>query len=279
MSRAESLKLFVVELRDVAFSTARIGRRGLKAALVSFPLFFVLGVGLLVVGVGTMTYLKLAATRPGGPPSPIWHEVAFVVTSTATYSIALALFEAAPLAAFGLAAVGEEPRIGRTIKLGCLATPRLAAAYLFLCGLPLFAASRLFGPSFRSLDPVVKVLAVAMASGALVWLHSRLLLLWQVATTVRSIPGARPAGVWKLGRGRFPLLFIATIAPFAVIAVAHPSEAGTAALESAGSGLGTAIGATGAIVGFFVFLFIRAALAAATYACCLEAHATDTRSA
>jgi hypothetical protein len=281
MSRAESLRLFVLELRDVAVATARIGRRGLKAALVSFPLFFILAVVIAGVIIGALSWFLLDQAKPSGLASNMWFMIAFTVGSFSSYAVALALFEAGPLAAFGLAAVGEEPRIGRTIKLGLLAAARLAPAYFVLFIVPLIAISGMFGPIFRpGFDPVVGAISIASAVGALVWLHARFLTLWQVATTVRSVPGARPASTWRLGRGRFPLLFIATIAPFAIIAAARPSEAGTAALESAGSGLGTAIETFAAIAGFIVFLFVRAALAAATYARCLEAHAAaDTRSA
>src|SRR5262249_55073614 len=67
-----SLKLLVLELRDVAFSTARIGRRGLKASLVSFPLFFVLAVVIVGVIVGALRWFMLDQARPSGLTSHKW---------------------------------------------------------------------------------------------------------------------------------------------------------------------------------------------------------------
>lgn len=227
---------------------------------------------LAIVALATF-FIALAAMpwRPRGSSE----EVAIVVMSCAVHALGLAFLQAGALAAFGLAARGSAPTSSHALGRAARRVPRLWAATFLFFGAPLlaFMLAAITTSERRGDRPPVAALEIAWAV-LVVWAHVRYFLLQSVVLVVEDETGFFESfrRAHALGRGRFPLLLAATVAPCLVVAAAQPSAIGLAAM---GAGSVAVLAQLVAFAGWIAFFFLRPALAAAAYAVTLAPPSPD----
>ncbi len=128
--------------------------------------------------------------------------------------LGLACLLAGPLAAYGLAALGAQPRPGEAFRLGVQRIWRLTPlVYLFLT-LPLLllpSAVDVFRDARTYPAAFVVMLAV---TPPFLWLFARYFVLAAVCVVIETAPIVRAfRRAHELGKGRFPILLTATLFP------------------------------------------------------------------
>lgn len=233
-------------------------RRGTLAALIAL-------VPLTALAAGTLIGSWIVAEQVVGHPTffgPPRGALAFVILN-AGFALALALFRAGPLAAYGLAAAGRKPALGRTLALAVRRAPRLLPITLLSGNLGgwLFALSWNEIGSFAGRSPPRAPIAL-LGLATLVLVYMRFLLLSSVAVVVEARFVASFARSVRAGHGRFALLAVAGLLPFAAFVLAHPSEI---ALAAVGRRLAHKLELLAWIGAFACFFLARPLLAAAAY--------------
>jgi hypothetical protein len=223
----------------LALTAIEVGRRGALAAIVAT-------LGLVVVGVvigGVCSAFAILTT-------PL-----VLIVFAPLFLIAIALVQAAPLAAFGLAARSEEVRLRDAFGLAIRRAPGLVLLDL---GLAFFAGLVLLSGCCLAWAAAVLGYVVLLV---IVFAEVRWFLLAQVVVVVGEDPSLCLREAHRLGMGRFPVLLVAALVPLAIQLLAHPSDVGLKAADDLGANLDAvrvAVGAAGWIASFFIGALLAA---------------------
>jgi hypothetical protein len=257
------------DLAGLAHESVRVLRRGTGTAILVMLFMLVLAIAfgfllsLLFIIAVRMEPLFTRRTIGAYEPSIIWTALA-VAAGAIGYSVMPALLQAGPLAVYGSVALGENPDAVKAARVALRAVLRLSLLHLLIVVGPVFGYVLLSaGLALDQRGAVAEGVAIATFGTLAVWAQVRVLLFAQVSVALPAAePGRERPSSWQLGRGRFPLQLVATLAPYAAIAAARPSAVASDLLSG---GITRTISLIVAIGGGVVFAFVRPALAAAAY--------------
>lgn len=234
------------DVAAVTRAAIEIGRRGAIAAIAVTLSEVVVATGLVAAGA--------AIVRTSDP-----YDAYVLLALSPLALLGLALIQAAPLAAFALAARSGDVKFGETLLLATKSAPALLVLDL---GVLLFAAfaglvscclSMLFAPL-----GIASVIIVVLAEAR-----------WFLLARVEAVANGRDAfGAFdeagRLGSGQFGLMLGVAVIPQALLLMARPSDVGVKAAQDLGVDL-QVFQAAVAVTAWIASFFMGALLATAAW--------------